>query len=509
MNRSKNLFSTATVLLLVFGFLNLFASGRFTIAAATWVAPIFALRYLHLQTARRKFFTFFLVFWLTLSIAWYGATPVFGPAHFIFMLVMAGVGSIPFAVDRWLAPRLRDQSGRLPFSATLIFPLVVTTSEYLNSSTNPLGNFGATGYSQYGWPIVTQIVAVTGMLGLTFLVSWFPAIVNWAWDNNFAWAKIRMGSAAFGATLLLVLGYGAIRLATAPAMGSEASVRVASFTLAENHISELNELLDDQGVDAYRAVTQAVHEQYLNMTETAVAAGAQIILWPELAVVGVEEDVLATVARGQSLADEADVYLGMPVFITYPDSDRTWENKLFVAAPDGQIVIEHVKYGGNIFEGTLKGSGEIATVDTPYGRLAGIICWDTNYPQIVSQIGRQKTDILLSPSKEWAGINPMHAEMAVFRAIENGAAVIRQTDEGLSIIVDGYGRTLATGAGLADNGNYLLVDVPVSGPTTLYPAIGGVLGMLATAGLVVMMAYALLTGRRRQTDVGKEPVLSS
>ncbi|MCB0008288.1 MAG: hypothetical protein KDE04_17610, partial [Anaerolineales bacterium] len=60
-----------------------------------------------------------------------------------------------------------------------------------------------------------------------------------------------------------------------------------------------------------------------------------------------------------------------------------------------------------------------------------------------------------------------------------------------------------------DSGNYLLVDVPVSGPTTLYPAIGGVVGMLATAGLVVMMAYALLTGRRRQTDVGKEPVLSS
>ena len=219
-----------------------------------------------------------------------------------------------------------------------------------------------------------------------------------------------------------------------------------------------------------------------------------------------EEDVLATVARGQALADEADVYLGMPVYIIYPDSDRVRENKLLVAAPDGQIVIEHVKYGGNLIEGTLKGSGEIATIDTPYGRLAGIICWDTNYPQIVSQIGRQKTDILLSPSKEWAGINPMHAEMAVFRAIENGAAVIRQTDEGLSIAVDGYGRTLATGSGLAVSGNYLVVDVPVSGPTTLYPVIGGVVGMLATAGLVVMAVYALIIGRRRQANVGQEAV---
>ena len=280
MDSRKKLFSTATILLLVFGLLNLFSSGRFSVAAAAWVAPIFALRYLHLQTERRKFLNFFLVFWLTLSITWYGATPVFGPAHFIFMLIMALVGSIPFVVDRWLAPRLRAGNGRLPFVATLIFPLVVTTSEYLNSSTNPIGNFGASGYSQYGWPLVTKIVSVTGMLGLTFLVSWFPSIINWAWDNEFSWAKIRMGIAAFGATLLLVLGYGAIRLGAAPAIGDEATVRVGSFTLVENQMGELNELLDEQGVDAYREATQAVHEQYLSMSETAIADGAQIILWP-------------------------------------------------------------------------------------------------------------------------------------------------------------------------------------------------------------------------------------
>ncbi len=116
-------------------------------------------------------------------------------------------------------------------------------------------------------------------------------------------------------------------------------------------------------------------------------------------------------------------------------------------------------------------------------RLAGIICWDTNFPGIVRQAGQQQADILLSPSKEWPGINPMHAEMAVFRAIENGVAVIRQTDEGLSIVVDAYGRTLATGEGLADSGNYLLADVPTSSPTTLYPVIGDVVGIISDGGI--------------------------
>ena len=402
---NKKLFSQTTLLLVIFGLLNLFASGRWTVAAATWVAPIFALRYLYVHPQRRKFLFFYLVFWLTLSVPWYGATPIFGPAHFIFMAVMALFGAVPFFVDRWLAPRLR-RNGRLPFIATLIFPLVTTTLEFLSSSANPIGNFGAAGYSQYGIPVLTQVTAVTGMLGLTFLIAWFPAIVNWAWDNGFEWARVRAGVAAFGVTLLVVVGYGAIRLATAPEIGSLETVRVASFTMVENHVGELNELRDEKGVDAFRQATQPVHAQYLAMTETAIADGAKIILWPELAIIGVEEDVQAALTQGQALAEEAGIYLAMPTMTFFADSDRQVENVLFVAGPDGSIVIEHVKYGGNLLEGTLKGSGEIQSIDTAYGRLSGIICWDTNYPNIVRQVGEQKADILLSPSKDWDGINP-------------------------------------------------------------------------------------------------------
>ena len=494
---SKKLFSSTTLLLLIFGLLNLFVSGRWTLAAATWVAPVFALRYLYVHPQRRKFVFYYLVFWITLSIPWYGATPFFGPAHFIFMVVTALIGSVPLFVDRWLAPKLRQQ-GRLPFVATLIYPATGTALEFFTSSGSPLGNFGATGYSQYGIPVLTQITAVTGMLGLTFLVSWFPAIVNWAWDNGFEWARVRAGVAAFGITLLVVVGYGTIRLAAATEMDSQESVTVASFTVVENHVGELNALLNEKGVAAFRSETQPVHAQYLAMTEEAVADGAKIILWPELAIIGVEEDVQAVLTQGQTMAQEAGVYLAMPVMIHFPNSERLVENKLFVAGPDGRFVIEHTKYGGALLEGTLAGSGEIQAVDTAYGTLAGIICWDTNFPNAVRQVGQQQADILLSPSKEWDGINPMHAEMAVFRAIENGAALIRQTDEGLSIVVDGYGRTLASGEGLAADGNNLLVEVPTSSPTTLYPVIGDVVGIVATVGLVVLAIYALFIARRRR-----------
>jgi apolipoprotein N-acyltransferase len=250
----------------------------------------------------------------------------------------------------------------------------------------------------------------------------------------------------------------------------------------------------------FRQETQAVHEQYLSMTGTAIDDGAKIILWPELAIIGTEEDVQAVLSKGQALADEADVYLAMPTFTLFPDSERPDENILYIAGPDGDIVIEHVKYGGNILEGTLPGSGEIESVDTEYGRLSGIICWDTNYPNIVRQVGRQDVNILLSPAKEWDGINPMHAQMAVFRALENGTSLVRQSDEGLSIIVDGYGRTLATGEELADSGNYLLAEVPTSSPSTLYPVVGDVVGIIALAGLAAIIVAALIARRRRNSE---------
>ena len=59
------------------------------------------------------------------------------------------------------------------------------------------------------------------------------------------------------------------------------------------------------------------------------------------------------------------------------------------------------------------------------------------------QAGRNGTDLLLSPSLEWRAIDPMHANIAVYRAIENGVVVVRQADNGPSIVADPYGRMVA------------------------------------------------------------------
>src|SRR5450756_3089984 len=40
-------------------------------------------------------------------------------------------------------------------------------------------------------------------------------------------------------------------------------------------------------------------------------------------------------------------------------------------------------------------------------------------------------------------IDPVHAYMALFRAVENGVSVVRHADNGLSVVTDPYGPVLA------------------------------------------------------------------
>jgi apolipoprotein N-acyltransferase len=477
--------------------LNLFTSGKWVIAPVVWIAPIFALRFVRGRKVWQGMPLIWLATFAPQFIAWWGLQPEPMPDYLFFMAAVTAFGVLPYLIDRLLAPRLGSR-----FAATLIFPLSVTVFDYVSmSGITPYGSFGALGYTQHSLPVIMQLASITGLWGITFLTSWFAAVVVWIWEQDFNLQKVRVGAGVYGAILLIVVTYGAGRLLLVP--DANETVAVTSFTLAETHAGELFALLAEDEA-AFRAKTTATHNAYLERTIQAARDGAEIVMWPELAGFGLEADVLALIERGQTIAREEGIYLAMPVFTIFPDRDRQIENKLYIADPNGEIVIEHVKYGGNALEGTLKGDEVLQTVDTPYGRLSGIICWDTDYQWVVTQIGRLDVDILLSPSLVWEEMGPMHAAMATFRAVENGVVVVRQEDQGRSMAVDSYGRTLATADHFAGE-RTLQVDVPVaSSVTTVYPQLGDMVGDLAQLGLLVMAVWAIIAGRRTKKKIDSQ-----
>lgn len=461
----------------------LLVGPRWTISLAPWLAPVFLIRFMRSQRVIWGYILLIIAFIATGIIQSHGITT--GPPVVTTTVVVLGslLQTIPYLLDRLLAQRLPG------FAETLVYPLALTALSFADMSTNPAGSWGSLGYSQYGNLPLMQLVSITGMSGLTFLIAWFAPVVNWAWDRILARKEIWRGVLLYAGVLVIVLAFGMARLAFFPL--EPGTVRVASITDSDIDIRTIGELFTTD-VEAFRQELKESHDRYFEATIREAQAGAKIVLWSEAAGLALEADAPELIARGKEVARQEEIYLAIPLYVIHDDPQQhPTENKLLIMDPAGDIVVEHYKYGGNIFEGSVLGDRVLHTVETPYGTLSGVICWDADFPVTLQQAGRNGTDILLVPAGDWQEISPLHSHMAVFRAIEDGVSLVRQVNGGLSLATDPYGRMLATLNHFTASERVMVAQVPTHGVHTIYPVIGDVVGWLAVAGLVVLVVWAI------------------
>jgi apolipoprotein N-acyltransferase len=328
-------------------------------------------------------------------------------------------------------------------------------------------------------------VSITGLWGLTFLVSWFGPVVNWAWERSFNWPVVNRGLMVFTAILSVVLVFGGLRLSFAHL--EPGTVQVHSFSLTDEIYNRYER---DQS-------TKEINDSYIKGTLREASRGAQIVLWPEMAAGGVAQEANAVLTRAQEVARQEEIYLVIGMQIAFPNENRPTDNRLIVINPSGEIVVNQLKYGATIISNNTPGDRILQTVDTPYGTLIGIICWDADFPTVVNQVGEKGADILFVPSGDNLGVARLHAQQAIFRAIENGVSLIRQdSTEGLSVATDPYGRVLATMDTHTVGERVMVVQVPTQRVFTVYSVIGDLFGWLSVAGFVGIIVLAIVGGRK-------------
>jgi apolipoprotein N-acyltransferase len=477
--------------LLVGTLLTLFSTGQWTIPLVTWLGSIFVIRFMRSQPVLRGYFLVWLTNYSMVSLAWwtilgYGFSL---PAFLITMAITTLlIGALPYLVDRLLVPWLPG------FWSTLAYPLSVTALEFLTLSANPMGTIGGQAYTQYNSLVLMQLVSVTGMWGITFLIAWFASTFVYAWERSFSWSLIRRGVILYVGVMLAVLAYGNIRLAFPKA--EVGTMRIHGFVAMDGQEMK-PKLLEAQreSWEAYRELSAQMQERYIEGTYREAKQGAQLIVWPENALWLAAEDEGGLIARGQQIAQEEGVYLALGYSVEHRD-DSPYENKLVMIDPSGEVVLEHLKFGGQSIEGFKAGDRVLRTVETPFGTLSGIICWDTFFQAPVLQAGRNGTDILLSTSYEFRAIVPMHAQITTFRAIENGVSLVRVADNGISFATDPYGRTVAWVDFFSTSERVMVAQVPAYHVTTLYAIIGDLFGWLAVAGFVAIIAAGVIRSRQ-------------
>jgi apolipoprotein N-acyltransferase len=471
--------------------LGLFTYGQWSISFSLWLSIPLIIRFIHTQKPLRGYVILCIVrVFLTAVVLGPVLPSTLFPRHIWYAIIIGSSlsGSLPYLADRLISPHIKG------VGATFVFPTAFTAWEFATLAINPLGTFGALAYSQYGNLTLMQLVSVTGLSGLSFLITWFGSTVNWIWERSFTWSSIRRGGVPYATVMVLVLMGGGARLAWhQPTSGT---MQIASFSLRGIGADFRTLVKNDRS--EFRRKSLEAHDRYFDETRRQADSGAQLILWPEAAGICASEDEDELIQRGQELADEKGIYLAMPLFTQHLEKGGRPENKLIIVDPDGEVVLEHFKYGGNQFEGSVLGNGLLQTFQTPSAKISGVICWDMDFPQIVSQVGRNGTDILLAPANDWETVSATHANMAAFRAIENGVSLVRQAKNGMSLVTDPYGRTLAKMDHFTTTKRLMVAQVSNEGVATVYSVVGDLFAWASAVAFLFLACAALDGGWRNR-----------
>jgi len=475
----------------------LFANGANTISLAAWLAPLFLLRFVRTQNYVIGLPVAYFLLTAEFAFQFRGMVPIPGTAYYVFLMVWGITLVFPYVIDRLLTHRLDG------LKATLVFPTAWAATEYLLSN-GPFASWGSVAYSQYGNLPLLQLVSVTGLWGITFLIGWFAAVCNWLWEAGLESGPARRAVWLCGGTIASLILLGGARMALFPP--SSRTVRVASISR-----SELAPELSDATVqrlfdgNANSADLSAFHTWYathdddlLARAEREMQAGAAIVFWGEANGFASKQDEAAIVARGAALAAKYHAYLGMAIGVLSFGQKPPLENKMVLIQPNGQIGWEYAKahpVPGFEAANQVPGDGRMRVLNTPYGRVSSIICFDADFPRLLAQAGALGADVVLDPSNDWRAIDPWHTQMASMRAVEQGVNLIRQTSSGLSAAYDYQGRRLAAMDHFQTADYAMISQIPTQGVRTIYGRFGDWFAWACLAGLMVLTIMSL---RRKQ-----------
>lgn len=399
------------------------------------------------------------------------------------MLGFAALVNVPLLAALYLDRAYRKRLGA--FASTLVFPLTYLVLDYLLTFTN-LGMVFSLAYTQSTFLALAQSASLLGSWFVGFLVAWFaPAAVLWV-ENRKAPAAL-----ACFAVLMAALCFGSARLALDHP--DSPAVRVGSVTVAHDQdywaITDLGTPREE--AEAKKPAMAAVRQELFRLSRKAAEGGAKIIFWSEGNAPMYEDDYPAFLEQAKAFARENQVYF-MPAVVEMLYGQAKNRNLAIMIDSAGEVRFTYEKtYSWYPSDS----DGRVPFVDTPYGRISAVICFDMDYPAFVAQA--KDSDIMLVPAFDTKKVGYYHTRAAFLRGIENGFSVVRQDNEGASISADFLGNTLTYQDYFRTEERVMISDVPTKGEGTLYGATGEIFLWLVFVGFAAVNILFFISRRKQ------------
>ncbi len=393
-----------------------------------------------------------------LSVPWfytvmrqYGPVPVIPAAAVVALLVFAaGAFHAAFAaVIAWLS---HFGSARVCLAAPFLWVSMEFTLMHLPAIGFP---WNLLGYAASGNLALVQLAPVTGIFGLSLLVASYNALAAWA-ILQISRRKTRGIRIWIGATAALIV----VTLAGPRLVPQATSDHVA-------HLVQTNFPV----ATSYPADWLQSHAPEMDQLEQISISAAQktpgVVVWPEVPAPFSFQDALflpraTRIARGAG----GGFLLGVVDFKPLVNGRTGATNSAAMLGPDGALNFlydkihlvpfsEYVPWRKYLFfardltglVGDFQRGSQYKVGRIPGGSFSAYICFEGIFPNEVRRFTLAGAALLVNISDDgWFGGSSapaQHLAMARVRAVENRRWLLRDTNNGITVSVDPYGRIVA------------------------------------------------------------------
>ena len=361
------------------------------------------------------------------------------------------------------------------------------------------------GYSQVTVLPLAQLASVTGVFGLSALLTASATAV--AWTVVSTGRRRWTAPASVVALVALIALWGQQRLSSSDLTAAGRPLRVG---IVQGNV--------DQGMKWDPERSSEIFSRYLRLTEAVADQGARLVLWPESATpfyfeYGAESQILRELARRRrvQLLVGSDQWeqttpprIYNAAFLINADGTTGGVYRKVHLVPFGEYVpFKQVLFFAKPLVEAVSDFApgtEVNTLPADGARISTAICYEVVYPGLIREAVLNGSALLTTITNDaWFGRSSapsQHFAMAAMRAVEQGRYLVRAANTGISGVVDPYGRVVLQ-SGLFVEGAWA-ADVQLIEEKTIYGHTGDwvVWGSL----LLTTLALATTVAKTRRRD---------
>lgn len=403
----------------------------------------------------------------------------------------------------------------------LVFAAAWAVLEYAQSLTWMGVPWARLALSQTAFPASIQTASLFGSLFISLIIAlvnglFAVSVKYFVSEGNKPQTALRFAALAL-AVVLLNLGYGF----TAIGLHDETNRGGVNVTVVQGNIASGDKWADNSNMNSIM-----VYEELTLKADTE--EHADIVVWPETVLTTYAKDSPMYRNRLVKLAKDT----GSVIFVGALDETENSEgvsheyNAVIAFFPDGKIEEgsykkQHlVPFGEympmrsvletllpfmtelNMLEDDLSAGTDSAILDTAYGKVGRLICFDSIYPDLARQSVCDGAEyILLSTNDSWyrdSASAYQHNAHAVLRAVENRRYIARAASTGISTVITSEGKISEELAPLTQG--YITASVFRTTERTLYSYVGDIIVIPCAALLAFLIIGDLVSRRKRVSE---------